>query len=89
MQDTKTRIKSADAVKQTLESRQFAVFKLHEQPLVAIRAEGLWKHTTLKQHHDGSWYEVDSLYSWAVFNAVFQGFEDLAHCIDPTRPCRG
>lgn len=77
MQTTATRNASAAAVSETLTTRNFVIFQLHQQPKVAIRAEGLDRYTTLRQRSDGTWDEVSCLYSWAVFNAVVVDVRDM------------
>lgn len=69
MQPAAVRNHSAAMIKKTQESREFVIFQLHGRAKVAIRQEAPYSYTTLRQNVDGSWSEVDCLYSWAVFNA--------------------
>lgn len=78
MQTFKTQRKSREAVQETLISRKFAIFYVPATSTrIAIRDEGACRYTTLKEGF-GRWSEVGCLFSFAVFNCEFQGFDDLS-----------
>lgn len=81
MQTFKTQRKSREAVQDTLTSRQFAIFFVPAtSSRIALRDEGAGRYTTLKEGF-GRWYEVECLFSFAIFNCEFQGFDDLSSFI--------
>lgn len=64
-------------INETLSNREFAIFFKEGRPRYAIRNNGGGYYTSLREIK-GGWEEAENqMYTWCIWNADFQGFDNL------------